>query len=58
MAEAQWRAGLELNLMTMFRCTHLVLPSMLERASGRIINIGSAAGFIGDRPGRTTLTAT
>ena len=45
----QWRADLELNLMTMFRCTHLVLPSMLERGSGRIINIGSTAGFIGDR---------
>ena len=45
----QWRADLELNLMTMFRCTHLVLPSMLDRGSGRIINIGSTAGFIGDR---------
>jgi 2-hydroxycyclohexanecarboxyl-CoA dehydrogenase len=45
----QWQADLELNLMTMFRCTHLVLPSMLERGSGRIINIGSTAGFIGDR---------
>jgi NAD(P)-dependent dehydrogenase (short-subunit alcohol dehydrogenase family) len=45
----QWRADLELNLMTTFRCTHLVLPAMLERGSGRIINIGSTAGFIGDR---------
>ncbi len=25
----QWRADLELNLMTMFRCTHLVVPPML-----------------------------
>ena len=45
----QWRADLELNLMTMFRCTHLVLPAMLAQGSGRIINIGSTAGFIGDR---------
>ena len=45
----QWRADLELNLMTMFRCTHLVLPTMLAQGSGRIINIGSTAGFIGDR---------
>jgi 2-hydroxycyclohexanecarboxyl-CoA dehydrogenase len=45
----QWRADLELNLMTMFRCTHQVLPTMLEQGSGRIINIGSTAGFIGDR---------
>jgi 2-hydroxycyclohexanecarboxyl-CoA dehydrogenase len=45
----QWQADLDLNLMTMFRCTHLVLPHMLERGQGRIINIGSTAGFIGDR---------
>jgi 2-hydroxycyclohexanecarboxyl-CoA dehydrogenase len=45
----QWQADLDLNLMTMFRCTHLVLPHMLARSSGRIINIGSTAGFIGDR---------
>ena len=45
----QWQADLELNLMTTFRCTHAVLPHMLERGSGRIINIGSTAGFIGDR---------
>ena len=45
----QWRADLELNLMTMFRCTHRVLPTMLDQGIGRIINIGSTAGFIGDR---------
>lgn len=45
----QWQADLELNLMTTFRCTHEVLPHMLARSSGRIINIGSTAGFIGDR---------
>ncbi len=45
----QWQHDLDLNLMTTFRCTHLVLPSMIERGSGRIINIGSTAGIIGDR---------
>jgi 2-hydroxycyclohexanecarboxyl-CoA dehydrogenase len=45
----QWRADLDINLMTMFHCTHRVLPHMLERGSGRIINIGSTAGLIGDR---------
>ena len=44
-----WRADLEINLMTMFRGTHAVLPHMLQRGSGRIINIGSMAGLIGDR---------
>jgi 2-hydroxycyclohexanecarboxyl-CoA dehydrogenase len=46
----QWRADLELNLMTMFRCTHRVLPTMLDQGSGRIINIGSTAGFIARPP--------
>ncbi|HEX3924767.1 MAG TPA: SDR family NAD(P)-dependent oxidoreductase [Streptosporangiaceae bacterium] len=45
----QWQADLEINLVTTFRCTHLVVPDMLARGSGRIINIGSTAGLIGDR---------
>jgi 2-hydroxycyclohexanecarboxyl-CoA dehydrogenase len=45
----QWREDLEINLMSMFYSTHTVLPHMLERGSGRIINIGSTAGLIGDR---------
>jgi len=45
----QWRFDLEVNLMTTFRCTHAALPHMLARDSGRIVNIGSTAGFIGDR---------
>ena len=45
----QWRADLEVNLMSMFYGTHAVLPHMLAQGSGRIINIGSTAGFVGDR---------
>ncbi len=45
----QWRADLDINLMSMFLCTHAVLPHMLATGSGRIINIGSTAGCIGDR---------
>jgi 2-hydroxycyclohexanecarboxyl-CoA dehydrogenase len=45
----QWRAELDINLMSMFYATHAVLPHMPAAGGGRIINIGSTAGFIGDR---------
>jgi 2-hydroxycyclohexanecarboxyl-CoA dehydrogenase len=45
----QWRFDLDINLMSMFYATHAVLPDMQARGSGRIINIGSTAGNIGDR---------
>src|SRR3546814_129573 len=44
----QWRAEIDLNLITTFDCTQNVLPHMIERGSGRIINIGSTAGIVGD----------
>ena len=43
-----WQADIDLNLKTVLHCTHAVLPDMLERKSGRIINIGSTAGEVGD----------
>lgn len=45
---AQWQADLDVNLMGTLLCTHRVLPHMLERGSGRIINIGSMSALIGD----------
>ena len=45
----EWRFDLDVNLMSMLHCTHAVLPDMLQRGSGRIVNIGSTAGIIGDR---------
>ncbi|WP_216893248.1 SDR family NAD(P)-dependent oxidoreductase [Nocardia alni] len=44
----QWQADLDINLRSTLLCTHKVLPQMLERESGRIINIGSMAAIIGD----------
>jgi 2-hydroxycyclohexanecarboxyl-CoA dehydrogenase len=43
-----WDQDIALNLMSTLNCTHAVLAGMVERRSGRIINIGSVAGIIGD----------
>jgi short-subunit dehydrogenase len=38
-------AMIELNVTALVRLTRTVLPSMLQRQRGRILNIGSTAGF-------------
>lgn len=43
-----WQAHIDLSLMTTLRMTRAVLPGMIERRAGRIINIGSTAGLVGD----------
>jgi 3-oxoacyl-[acyl-carrier protein] reductase len=42
-----WRAMLEVNLFGPLYCTQAVLPSMIERKRGWIINIASSAGVRG-----------
>jgi len=44
----EWQADIDLNLKTTLYCTHAALPHMLARKSGRVINIGSTAGDVGD----------
>ena len=36
-----WTADIALNLMSTLHCTHAVLPGMIARSYGRIVNIGS-----------------
>lgn len=43
-----WQGDVEINLMTTLRMTHAVLPGMIARGAGRIVNIGSTAGLVGD----------
>jgi 2-hydroxycyclohexanecarboxyl-CoA dehydrogenase len=45
--EAFWDRVLEVNFKGALRVTHGVLPGMLERKWGRIVNIGSDAGRVG-----------
>jgi 2-hydroxycyclohexanecarboxyl-CoA dehydrogenase len=44
-----WRYDIDLTLMSTLHCTHAVLPHMLEKSAGCIINIGSMSAIIGDR---------
>ena len=41
----EWWREVEINLRGPFVCAHAVLPGMMARRHGRIINIASAAGL-------------
>jgi 2-hydroxycyclohexanecarboxyl-CoA dehydrogenase len=45
--EEFWDKVLEINFKGALRVTHAVVPGMMERAFGRVINIGSDAGRVG-----------
>ena len=42
---AEWRRTLDVNLTGAFLCARAVVPSMIARGGGRIINISSVAGL-------------
>jgi 3-oxoacyl-[acyl-carrier protein] reductase len=46
--EQEWRRVLSVNLDAVFYCCKAVLPSMLARGSGRIINVASISGKEGN----------
>lgn len=46
-SEDQFEDMMDVNYMGIVRCTQAVLPGMLERGSGQIVNIASMAGKIG-----------
>jgi 3-oxoacyl-[acyl-carrier protein] reductase len=47
MTEAEWDEMLAINLTGVFRCTKAVLPHMVERGAGKIVNISSVTFFKG-----------
>lgn len=44
----KWFADIDLNFGTVLRMTHAVLPGMVTRKHGAIVNVGSTAGLVGD----------
>ena len=56
--EEAWAFNLDLNLTAMYRMSRAVLPGMLSRGSGGIINMASAVGSIIAAPNRFVYGAT
>jgi len=45
--EEQWRDLYAINLEHVFRCTHAVLPTMVKRGSGSIVNVSTVEALRG-----------
>ena len=56
MKPADWQAVIDLNLTGVFLCTRAVSKIMLKQRSGRIINIASVSGQMGN-PGQANYSA-
>jgi 3-oxoacyl-[acyl-carrier protein] reductase len=56
MKTADWRSVIDLNLTGVFLCTRAVSRAMLKARSGRIINISSVVGLMGN-PGQANYSA-
>lgn len=56
MKPEQWQAVIDLNLTGVFLCTKAVSKIMLKQRSGRIINVASVAGQMGN-PGQANYSA-
>ena len=48
MGEADWDAVLDTNLKGAYVCTRAALRSMIRRRSGRIVNVSSVSGLMGN----------
>ena len=48
LTETEWDNVMDTNLKGIFLCIKRVLPEMLKRGSGRIVNISSVNGFTGE----------
>src|SRR5204863_7400198 len=57
MTPAMARQLVDINVIALIDLTQRVLPGMLERGSGHIVNMGSIAGYVGV-PGEAVYSAT
>lgn len=51
-SEEDWALSMELNVTSMFRMIRAVLPGMIQRKAGSIVNLASVAGSIKGVPNR------
>lgn len=47
MSDEEWNRTLSVNLSGMFFTTRAVAPQMLARDGGKVVNVGSMSGFVG-----------
>ena len=57
MDDHEWDASIARNLTTCYNVTRRVVPGMLARRYGRIINISSTTGTTGSNPGEAAYSA-
>ncbi|MCJ7832636.1 MAG: SDR family oxidoreductase [Actinobacteria bacterium] len=57
LTEDEWDLGLATNLKTQFMVTRAVVPHMIERSSGRIVNISSVTGPLVSSPEEAVYSA-
>ncbi|HMK93650.1 MAG TPA: SDR family NAD(P)-dependent oxidoreductase [Thermoleophilia bacterium] len=50
LTEQQWDFGIAINLKSQFLVTRMVLPHMIERGAGRIVNVSSVTGPVVANP--------
>lgn len=55
--DEQWRRGMDINLTTVFNVTRRLVPSMIERNYGRIVNMSSVTGPLVSNPKGTIYSA-
>ncbi|MBW2063844.1 MAG: 3-oxoacyl-[acyl-carrier-protein] reductase [Deltaproteobacteria bacterium] len=56
MTEDEWDTVVRVNLKSVFNCSHAVIRSMVKQKQGRIVNISSVVGQIGN-PGQANYAA-
>jgi NAD(P)-dependent dehydrogenase (short-subunit alcohol dehydrogenase family) len=55
--DSQWRRGMDINITTVFKVTRAVVPGMIERRYGRIVNMSSVTGPVVSNPKATIYSA-